>query len=194
MERTEEATQQELAKLTSDIVSAYVTNNKVASTELPDVIASVHSALRGLDGEKQREPEKLVPMVPIKKSITPDHLISLEDGRRYKSLKRHLSGRGLTPAQYREKWGLAKDYPMVAPNYAKQRSELARALGLGQQRRKRPAKEVPAEAANVGAELSPPRKRRVCVGLIEHATRCRPGTSPGPATRADQTHPPRCRS
>jgi predicted transcriptional regulator len=159
MERTEEATQQELAKLTSDIVSAYVTNNKVASTELPDVIASVHSALRGLDGEKQREPEKLVPMVPIKKSITPDHLISLEDGRRYKSLKRHLSGRGLTPAQYREKWGLAKDYPMVAPNYAKQRSELARALGLGQQRRKRPAKEVPAEAANVGAELSPPRKR-----------------------------------
>jgi predicted transcriptional regulator len=159
MERTEEATQQELAKLTSDIVSAYVTNNKVASTELPDVIAAVHSALRGLDGEKQREPEKLVPMVPVKKSITPDHLISLEDGRRYKSLKRHLSGRGLTPAQYREKWGLAKDYPMVAPNYAKQRSELARALGLGQQRRKRPAKEVPFEAANSGGEPVAPRKR-----------------------------------
>jgi predicted transcriptional regulator len=157
MERTDEATQQELAKLTSDIVSAYVANNKVASAELPDVIASVHSALRGLDNEKEREPEKPVPMIPIKKSITPDHLISLEDGRRYKSLKRHLSGRGLTPAQYREKWGLPKDYPMVAPNYAKQRSELARALGLGQQRRKRPAKDVPAQPA--AAEPEAPRKR-----------------------------------
>jgi predicted transcriptional regulator len=77
------------------------------------------------------EEEKPKPAVPIKKSITPDYLISLEDGRRYKSLKRHLGGRGLTPDQYREKWGLASDYPMVAPNYAKQRSDLAKSMGLG---------------------------------------------------------------
>ena len=128
---------QELAELTSEIVSAFVTNNKLSATELPEVIAAVHAALRGLDEKKAPEPEKLNPIVPIKKSITPDYLISLEDGRRYKSLKRHLSGRGLTPIQYREKWGLARAYPMVAPNYAKQRSELAKALGLGQQRRKK---------------------------------------------------------
>jgi predicted transcriptional regulator len=156
MEQAQDPAQQELAKLTSDIVAAYVANNKVSSTELSDVIASVHAALRGLDAEKQREPEKPVPMVPVKRSITPDYLISLEDGRRYKSLKRHLSGRGLTPAQYREKWGLPKEYPMVAPNYAKQRSELARALGLGQQRRKRPPKEPVADGA---AAEAAPRKR-----------------------------------
>lgn len=138
---------QELVELTSEIVSAYVTHNKLPSSELPDIIASVHSALRGLDEKKAPEPEKLTPIVPIKKSITPDYLISLEDGRRYKSLKRHLSGRGLTPAEYRDKWGLARDYPMVAPNYAKQRSDLAKALGLGQQRRKAPEAvvEKPAE-------------------------------------------------
>lgn len=132
---------QDLAELTSEIVSAYVTNNKLPSTELPEIIASVHTALRGLTEQKAPEPEKLVPIVSIKKSITPDFLISLEDGRRYKSLKRHLSGRGLTPAEYRDKWGLARDYPMVAPNYAKQRSELAKSLGLGQQRRKKPEPE-----------------------------------------------------
>ncbi len=145
---------QELAELTSEIVSAYVTNNKLASSELPDIIASVHGALRGLGETKAPEPEKLIPIVPIKKSITPDYLISLEDGRHYKSLKRHLSGRGLTPAEYREKWGLARDYPMVAPNYAKQRSELAKALGLGQQRRKR-ADAAPAPKAVESA----PKKR-----------------------------------
>lgn len=137
MDDTSGALQQELIELTSEIVSAYVANNKLGTNELSDVIATVHSTLRSLTEHKAPEPEKLVPIVPIKKSITPDFLISLEDGRRYKSLKRHLSGRGLTPAQYREKWGLPRDYPMVAPNYAKQRSELARALGLGQQRRKR---------------------------------------------------------
>ncbi len=137
---------QELVELTSDIVSAYVANNKISMGELPEVISAVHSALRGLDEKKQPEPEKLTPIVPIKKTITPDFLISLEDGRKYKSLKRHLSGRGLTPADYREKWGLARDYPMVAPNYAKQRSDLAKALGLGQQRRKK-ADDKPAESA-----------------------------------------------
>lgn len=137
MDASPETGAQELVELTSDIVSAYVANNKVAVSELPDVIASIHAALRGLDEKKPVEPEKLTPMMPIKKTITADYLISLEDGRRYKSLKRHLSGRGLSPIEYREKWGLAKDYPMVAPNYAKQRSELAKALGLGQQRRKK---------------------------------------------------------
>lgn len=152
MDANQDTRFQELAELTSEIVSAYVTNNKLPSSELPDVIASVHAALRGLGEKKQAEPEKLTPMVPIKKTITPDYLISLEDGRHYKSLKRHLSGRGLTPAEYREKWGLARDYPMVAPNYAKQRSELAKALGLGQQRRKK------AQAAKA-AEAAPPKRR-----------------------------------
>jgi predicted transcriptional regulator len=147
---------QELVELTSEIVSAYVANNKVSSSELPEVIAAVHSALRGLDEKKPAEPEKLVPMMPIKKTITPDFLISLEDGRRYKSLKRHLSGRGLSPAEYREKWSLPKDYPMVAPNYAKQRSELAKALGLGQQRRKK-AEEVDAPVADAPKRRGRPR-------------------------------------
>lgn len=145
---------QELAELTSEIVSAYVTNNKLPAGELPEIIASVHAALRNLDEKKSAEPAKLVPLMPIKKTITPDHLISLEDGRRYKSLKRHLSGRGLTPAEYREKWGLARDYPMVAPNYAKQRSELAKALGLGQQRRKNAEPE-----AEPAAPDAPPKRR-----------------------------------
>src|SRR3954462_4175014 len=146
MDSPAEIPSQDLVELTSEIVSAYVTHNKVSSEDLRGVITSVHLALQGLDQEKQREPEKPTPMVPIKRSITPDYLISLEDGRRYKSLKRHLSGRGLTPQQYREKWGLAKDYPMVAPNYAQQRSELAKSMGLG---RKRQQEEV-AEPAPKG--------------------------------------------
>jgi predicted transcriptional regulator len=161
MDSPAELPSQDLVELTSEIVSAYVTHNKVSSEDLPSVITSVHSALQGLDQEKQREPEKPTPMVPIKRSITPDYLISLEDGRRYKSLKRHLSGRGLTPQQYREKWGLAKDYPMVAPNYAQQRSELAKALGLGQQRRKRPTDTPPpAPPPATEAEGGPPPRRR----------------------------------
>ncbi len=151
MEAATDIQPQELVELTSEIVSAYVANNKIPSAELPEVIASVHTALRKLDEKKAPEPEKPTPLMPIKKTITPDYLVSLEDGRRYKSLKRHLSGRGLSPQEYREKWGLPKDYPMVAPNYAKQRSELAKALGLGQQRRKKtaeaPAAEAPAAAA-----------------------------------------------
>jgi predicted transcriptional regulator len=127
-------------ELAADIVSAFVSNNAVPSAELPALIANVHSALAKVaNGQTEKPTEAPVPPVPIKKSITPDFLISLEDGKRYKSLKRHLKGRGLTPEQYREKWGLPRDYPMVAPNYAKQRSELAKALGLGQLRRNRAA-------------------------------------------------------
>jgi predicted transcriptional regulator len=105
--------------------------------ELPALIASVHSALQNAaNGAKEAPPPPLVPPVPIKKSITPDHIISLEDGRGYKSMRRHLTSRGLTPDEYRRKWGLPHDYPMVAPNYAKARSELAKSMGLGQKRRK----------------------------------------------------------
>jgi predicted transcriptional regulator len=126
--------------LAAEIVSAFVSNNAVPSAELPALIANVYSALAKVaNGQTEKPAEAPVPPVPIKKSITPDFLISLEDGRRYKSLKRHLKGRGLTPEQYREKWGLPRDYPMVAPNYAKQRSDLAKALGLGQLRRNRAA-------------------------------------------------------
>jgi predicted transcriptional regulator len=124
--------------LTAEIVSAYVANNALASRDLAALIVSVHGALSTLGSPPARpEAEKPAPAVPIRKSITPDHLISLEDGRRYKSLRRHLAGRGLTPEQYRVKWSLPGDYPMVAANYAKQRSELAKASGLGGRRRKR---------------------------------------------------------
>jgi predicted transcriptional regulator len=96
------------------------------------LIASIHTAIAGLSAPAPApEAEKPVPAVPIKKSVTPDYIISLEDGRQYKSLKRHLTGRGLTPADYRAKWGLPRDYPMVAANYAARRSEMAKAIGLG---------------------------------------------------------------
>jgi predicted transcriptional regulator len=120
-------------ELTGDIVSAYVTANNIQRSELPGLIADVHMALTNL-GKPASEP-KAEPPVPIKQTIKPDYIISLEDGRRYKSMKRHLRGRGLTPEQYREKWGLRPDYPMVAPNYSKARSELAKSLGLGQARK-----------------------------------------------------------
>src|SRR5215213_5563001 len=121
-------------KLSAEIVSAFVSNNSVTTADLPSLISNVHAALENLGKPAHPEPAKLVPPVPIKKSITPDFLVSLEDGKRYKSLKRHLAGRGLTPDQYRDKWGLPRDYPMVAPNYSARRSELARSLGLGRKR------------------------------------------------------------
>ena len=134
MSLTDNGPQSNLVSLASDIVSAFVANNSLARTELASLIASVHGALSGLGRPAAQEPERSAPPVPIKKSVTPDYLVSLEDGKQYKSLKRHLRGRGLTPEQYREKWGLPFDYPMVAPNYAKQRSEMARQIGLGQKR------------------------------------------------------------
>jgi len=122
-------------ELTATIISAYVANNSVPMTALPEVIASVHAALQKLVPTAP-EPEKVRPEPPvsIKRSITPDYLISMEDGRPYKALKRHLTGRGMTPAQYRQKWNLPADYPMVAPSYAARRSELAKAIGLGRRR------------------------------------------------------------
>lgn len=133
-------------ELTAEVVAAFVMHNPIQKGDLPELIASVHNSLTLLANPKSPDAEKPVPAVPVKKSISPDYLISLEDGRRYKSLKRHLSGRGLTPERYREKWGLSPDYPMVAPNYAKQRSELAKSMGLGRQRKREP-EPAPAAAA-----------------------------------------------
>lgn len=105
----------DLATLTAEVVSAYVPNNAVRASELPALIGLISAGFGGLGSAQTPEPEELRPPVPIKKSITPDYLFSLQDGRQYKSLKRHLSGRGLTPARYREKWSLPATYPMVAP-------------------------------------------------------------------------------
>ncbi|MFN4011623.1 MAG: MucR family transcriptional regulator [Pannonibacter sp.] len=118
--------------LTASIVAAYVSRNNVQPAELPHVIAITHAALIGLGSSAVIAAEPLVPAVPIRRSVTPDAIICLEDGRAFKTLKRHLStSYGLTPEQYRARWGLPADYPMVAPNYAESRSALAKSIGLG---------------------------------------------------------------
>lgn len=128
----------DLLGLTAEIVSAHVSNNPVSVTDLPTLIVEVHRTLASLGSAPARvEVEKKLPAVPVKKSITPDYLICLEDGKKLKMLKRHLqTSYGMTPDQYRDKWGLAPEYPMVAPNYAKHRSSLAKQIGLGTQSRK----------------------------------------------------------
>ena len=125
-----------LFKLTASIVSAYVKRNSVPSAELPALIGQVHTALTHVSsGYGDALGDVLRPAVPVKKSIAPDYVICLEDGKKFKSLKRHLrTHHNLTPEQYREKWGLGSDYPMVAPNYAAARSRLAKQMRLGQQR------------------------------------------------------------
>ena len=136
-----------LAELTSEIVAAYVANNSVRPTDMPELIASIHGTLSllGKVPTPSAEAEPPKPAVPIKKSITEDYIISLEDGRKLKSMKRYLGGIGMTPDEYRAKWGLPKDYPMVAPAYAKQRSSLAKSLGLGRR----------AAAVDVEPEVAP---------------------------------------
>jgi predicted transcriptional regulator len=125
--------------LTATIVSAYVSNNSVPAQELSNLINQVHAALtRVSSGQGDSPSEPLRPAISVKKSITPEYIVCLEDGKKFKSLKRHLRTQyGMTPEQYREKWGLPPDYPMVAPNYAEARSQLAKQMGLGQQRRRR---------------------------------------------------------
>ncbi|KMO10280.1 MucR family transcriptional regulator [Methylobacterium platani JCM 14648] len=135
MSLQEQALAATLVELAADIVSAYVSKNSVPVGELAGLIASVYTSLTNLKQPASEEPEKLTPPVPIKKTVTPDYIISLEDGKQYKSLKRHLSSRGLTPEEYRRKWGLPHDYPMVAATYATQRSELAKNSGLGRPRK-----------------------------------------------------------
>jgi predicted transcriptional regulator len=126
-------------ELTASIVSAYVSNNSVSSAEIPNLIGQIYSALKRVSGGQVAtgaEPPK--PAVPIKRSVTAEYIVCLEDGLKFKSLKRHLRTRyDLTPDQYREKYSLPPDYPMVAPNYAAARSKLAKDMGLGQQRRRR---------------------------------------------------------
>ena len=123
----------QLLRMTTDVVAAYVSNNTLPTGQLADIIASVYSSLRALDhSPTDGRGEALRPAVPVRKSITPDYLICLEDGKKLKMLKRHLrSTYGLTPDAYRAKWGLPADYPMVAPNYAEQRSAFAKQIGLG---------------------------------------------------------------
>ena len=128
---------EELLSLTSDIVAAHVSNNTVAVSDLPGLIEQVYKTLSGVGGGDVTA-DRPTPAVPIKKSITPDFIVCLEDGKKLKMLKRHLNtAYDMTPDEYRERWGLPSDYPMVAPNYAKQRSKLAKAIGLGTQKRKR---------------------------------------------------------
>ncbi len=137
--------QSTVIELTSGIVAAYVGNNAVSAADVPALIKQVHLALTGIaNGAPAEAAEPAKPAVSVRKSITPEFLICLEDGRKFKSLKRHLRTKyDLTPEQYRAKWGLPKDYPMVAPSYAEARSNLAKQMGLGQGgRRKAPAKPV----------------------------------------------------
>jgi predicted transcriptional regulator len=129
-----------LITLTADIVAAHVSNNSVAVSDLPQLISNVHGALAGLSGGGANE-APLEPAVPIRSSVKPDYVVCLEDGKKLKMLKRHLMTHyNLTPEQYRQKWGLPSDYPMVAPNYAEQRRVLAKSIGLGTKRGKRKGK------------------------------------------------------
>ncbi|MEQ8745631.1 MucR family transcriptional regulator [Pyruvatibacter sp.] len=124
---------EEIVRLTADVIAAYVSNNELSPSELPELIRTVHSALGGVGSvEAQAPAEKQKPAVPIKRSITPDYIVCLEDGKRLKMLKRYLrSHYDMSPDDYRAKWNLPTDYPMVAPNYSKQRSQFAKDIGLG---------------------------------------------------------------
>ena len=138
-----------LLECTTSIISAYVANNTVQKENLSELIADTFRSLAGVD-QTQAPVEELKPAVPIKRSVQPDHIVCLEDGKKFKSLKRHLmSHYNMTPQEYREKWGLAADYPMVAPSYALARSELAKKMGLGQrlEAKKKGASRKPAVAA-----------------------------------------------
>ena len=131
-------TKSKLVELAADIVAAYVGNNPVSQAELPKLIADVYRSLAGAIGDElpKEEPGELRPAVTVRKSLTSEYLICLEDGKKFKSLKRHLrSHYNLSPEQYREKWNLPSDYPMVAPNYAQARSSLAKRMGLGRSRK-----------------------------------------------------------
>lgn len=127
----------DLIELSAEVVCAYVSHNALSPTDLPRLIADVHGALKGLGAAAAPAAvEAPKPAVPIRKSISPDYIICLEDGKKFKSLKRHLRTRyNMSPEEYRAKWGLPHDYPMVAPNYAKERSNLAKRMGLGQARK-----------------------------------------------------------
>lgn len=139
--RSDQIDRAKLLAMTTEIVSAHVSNNPIPTADLPATIEAVFGRLSDLSGPKEPPVEELKPAVPIKKSVTDDYLICLEDGRQLKMLKRHLAtAYGLTPEEYRSRWGLPYDYPMVAPNYALKRQELAKKIGLGQTKKKKPSK------------------------------------------------------
>lgn len=128
----------DLLELTTEIVSSHLANNPVAIQDIPDLIRQVYGTLTTIDQGPSGQADRPQPAVPIKRSVTPDHIICLEDGRKLKMLKRHLkTSYNMTPVEYRERWGLPADYPMVAPNYARQRSNLAKKIGLGRKPRRR---------------------------------------------------------
>jgi predicted transcriptional regulator len=135
----EKISSSELLRMATDVIAAYFGNNTVPSAQIPEVIGTVHESLTKLNGQvMETVGEQLKPAVPIRRSVTPDYIICLEDGKRLKMLKRHLrTTYDMTPEEYRAKWGLPSDYPMVAPNYAKQRSEFAKQIGLGRSAAKR---------------------------------------------------------
>lgn len=135
---TEKSSHAELLTLTSSIFAAHVSHNSLPASELPQLLKDVHATLAAMSETKEEVQPKLEPAVPIRKSVTPDFIICLDDGKKLKMLKRHLkTAYNMTPEEYRERWGLPSDYPMVAPNYAKQRSELAKQIGLGSRQRRR---------------------------------------------------------
>ncbi|MGU3494759.1 MucR family transcriptional regulator [Xanthobacteraceae bacterium A53D] len=147
-----------LAENAAQIVSAFVAHNSISSAELPNLIKAVHAALAGLGGQVPVEaaPKQLAPAISVKRSVTPEHIVCLECGQKFKSLKRHLlSKHGVTPDEYRKKWELSYDYPMVAPNYAMTRSAMAKEIGLG---RTKPADEAPAQDA--GRKPRAPRAKK----------------------------------
>jgi predicted transcriptional regulator len=147
-EQQASTSQTDVMGLTADIVTSYVSGNKMAAADLTGFIAQVHAALSSVSsGKSEPEPQNLVPAVPIKNSVKPDYIVCLEDGKKFKSLKRHLgTSFNMTPEQYRAKWGLKFDYPMVAPAYAAKRSELAKSIGLGNLRQTAKKVEVVAKA------------------------------------------------
>jgi predicted transcriptional regulator len=140
------------------IVAAYVANNTIQKENLGPLILDVFQSLTQI-GQKPVAVEQLKPAVPVKRSIQPDHIVCLEDGKKFKSLKRHLmSHYNMTPSEYREKWGLPHDYPMVAPNYAQSRSELAKRMGLGQRRQSEEIALPPKAAARSGKKAPAAKK------------------------------------
>jgi len=151
------ATTANLTELVAEIVGSYVSHNSVQVTDLPKLISEVHSALqRTADGGQQTEEKTQEPAIAVRRSVNPDYIVCLEDGKRFKSLKRHLrTDHNMTPQEYRAKWGLKPDYPMVAPNYAASRSELAKKMGLGRK---------PAEAAETQPKRRGGRPRRESAG------------------------------
>jgi predicted transcriptional regulator len=147
-------------RLTVQIVAAHVAHNKLDGNEVPHLIETVHKALTGL-GKAAEEPAKPEPAVPVKKSVFPDYIVCLEDGKKLKMLKRHLkTAYGMTPDQYRAKWGLGREYPMVAPTYAKHRSSLARKIGLGHRAASAPSAPAAAAAPAPAPAKAPARRAR----------------------------------